>query len=1252
MVIKKQATGRLNVDASPSIIPAGDFTNAENVRFLSTRAGDVTEIDNVEGNRRIKYGPVDGRFSHEVIGTYEDRANNRVYYFVWGFDVNQNRPKHKILCFDGNTELITKLVHDGDITGTLNFDRDSYVASSYAGGVLYFTDDVNPPRKIEVDRILSGDFVVQDVNELLLAPSPGIRPLTVRKANAIEEGVDFNNTPAFNAVAEESFQFSYRYVYTDNSVSVLSTYSDAAFFNNDDDSTTEEEDDVIIVQLPEDEEIPRRVKRVEFCYRVGNTGSWFSYETFDGDDLTNHGIGSPLTSQFFNQKVSRALSDEYSTKLFDQIPQKAKALDIAQDRLFLGNIEIGYDTPSVSRFAASQVVEEVPDDTTGQTYLMTYRYLKSNGVTALYNHVFLVLVQQGLAQDGWYIIEYDFDILERVEDDVDDIPNDPDDPFDTGGYTRPVLANLNSLKFLGTDVPTAEVVNNNIVGQHGIDADVVIEESLTIDTVYQGGGGDGIIPVTFEETQTLSTDNGRHFKAGGRYRIGIVFHDITDQSGGVYTNDNSVVDIPFRPFEPEDYVSHIRWSASGNDADIPEWATHYRIVRTKNLITDFFIQVPFNDFRYVDSDPTGLYTLSETNEGSNSMIAISAEAISNEGLGYSYNEGDICYIYLQNGSRYKTSILGQIGKYIIIEQEDVLNFLENTDLNSVQIKGILDVYNPVKQTDQEVFYEIGLSYPVLNPGTDARSWSVTNGNIPGDVFLKNRRIPFTPGSQFGVSAECEAMSVNDRKWSQWVEGIGRPSLIIADGGFEDLPNRVLYSNKFIQSSNVNGLSSFDLLDRFDIDERTGEINSLMYTSSTNNSENILLAIGANNTSSVYIGQTRVIDDSGAAILATSGSVVGTINTLKGNHGTVNPESVVLSRAGRVFFYDKNNNAIVRYSSNGLYPISQFGINSDVPTFSRDAKFPAGFDNRHDELLLKIKTTPSGPYPFLEDYSNLQVALFVYNSDIGNLGIPPEATEVAGTNVFPYADLLLRLEPNYTYQVVVTQTNDDVSVLLNDEQQVLISGGGTHELSVDKETNLNVILTGPAYVRLNRYRIDSHQFISPTEKSLCYHDATEGFVGARLFAPEAMTALNDAFMSFLDGSLYVHDSTRNNFYGEQHDSLIAFVYNEPDNYVKVPRGVFIEARRQADEVHLSVDERYKQSSDIIEFRRNETVWYADVKRDRLTPGFDEFEGALLHGETLRGSNIFVWFKWDGSEPIKCEAMHLRVQASDGHPLINR
>jgi hypothetical protein len=153
--------------------------------------------------------------------------------------------------------------------------------------------------------------------------------------------------------------------------------------------------------------------------------------------------------------------------------------------------------------------------------------------------------------------------------------------------------------------------------------------------------------------------------------------------------------------------------------------------------------------------------------------------------------------------------------------------------------------------------------------------------------------------------------------------------LLTSGNFIDkigqklLETTIQHSNTFIQGAKQNGLSTFDALDRKTLDANVGQIQRLINTSKVQNQQGgVMLAVCELETASIYLGEVQLYGSNAPSTLAQSPSVIGTVNILKGNYGTVNPESVVEYR-GAVFFADAINKAWIQYASNGLFPISDY-----------------------------------------------------------------------------------------------------------------------------------------------------------------------------------------------------------------------------------------------------------------------------------------------------------------------------------------
>lgn len=1232
MIEKKIFTGKLNTDDSYLVMPENDFINAENVRVLSSRQGAAGAVTNVEGDREVSYAPITADTQlNQVIGSCEDRANNRVYYFVYAVSGN-----HMILSYDHSAGTITKLVHDSDLTGDLNFQENSYIASEIAGGVLYFTDGINEPRKLEVDAILAGSYNPTTVSELGLGAQPPMYSPVVQKIDSVASGIRSERTS--NLMRDDAFQFAYRYKYQDNSVSVLSPHSKFVNYEPDDE---EDSRDAAIVSIPTNEVIPRRVKKVQFLYRNGNAGSWFVFaEETNATNIANHNTGDVLQFNFFNDRLGNPVSDEISSKAFDLIPRTAKTLDIAKDRLFLGNLLLGYDRIVVPTLAATANKEDASGGVTGVTGNYYHIYWERNdGSFDNWRYTYtLIEVIEGEDYDGYYLVR----TISPDDPDFQDYGDLPDVVTITEGslvvsaaelYTDTGFTEGDPFAFQGALIVQME----RYVGIYDED------NPANTPTENEGFGnfpGQPTTATVLGLTNPLSID-GQFFKSSGKYRIGIVFYDKYGRNAGVSTNDNCIIDTSHRTYSTYQLTRNIGWSVSDNSL-IPTWATHYQIVRTRNLTTSFFLQFHSGYIQYATRDDDGNYSFGTTyDDGAVSNLAFSAQGLTKEGLGYAFVEGDQLVFYSpDNITRIRLRIEGQYGKYILTESAD-LGRLSTADTNAT---GLVEIYRPFIGGNQETYYEVGETYAITNAGEDNRQFSVTSGTLRGDTHAKDRRTPA------GTDVTVEAMSVNDREWDTWPDDAGRSNIILYEDGEQTLPNTLVYSNAFVQSTKVNGLSSYELLDRGEVDEAAGPIYRLIYTSSTNDAANVLLAICRNNTASIYIGQTQVIADDGDSILATSGQVIGTINILRGDYGTRHPESVVLS-GSFVYWYDDNKQEIVRYATNGLFPISKNGIDSLPPYFAASNWMPAGYDDRHEEYLLRIDTDNGDDLEVLEDFQEQFVGgiLYQYSGDIPDDNVTP--IPVASTGKYQIGTT----KTGRTYQVKhLGSSGTAVVIWVNGIVVDLLVGGDTYTFVADGDYDLEITINNPGLA----YALESQRSwywpIDHEKKVLVYHAPSEGFVGCRTFNADLVQCINNDLVSWEDGKLYVHDSTtKNNFRGTQYNSFIAFVFNQNQPAPYVAKGLFIECN-VAPYAHVRTELPYKQSSDIdsTEFEQLDSVWYAPIKRDRLTPGAVDYVAGLLTGDPIRGQFILAMLRFDESTQVVLRAANLEFQIDRGHQLISR
>ena len=176
---------------------------------------------------------------------------------------------------------------------------------------------------------------------------------------------------------------------------------------------------------------------------------------------------------------------------------------------------------------------------------------------------------------------------------------------------------------------------------------------------------------------------------------------------------------------------------------------------------------------------------------------------------------------------------------------------------------------------------------------------------------------------------------------------GRPN--VKDDGFkqEDLSDTIVFSNPYIQNSRANGFRTFDTLDEHTLPANRGGINTLKKVG------DVLLAIHPTETTTMYVGE-GFIRQGEDAVLAKTTSVIGDDRELVGNFGTKHPASFAEWK-GQGFYWDATQGAVIRYTREGLFPISNRFMENyfrgKIGGFDRDKEAVAIVDSFHSEYII-------------------------------------------------------------------------------------------------------------------------------------------------------------------------------------------------------------------------------------------------------------------------------------------------------------
>ena len=178
---------RMNKDTEARILPQGEYRDAQNASVSASEDASVGSLENIRGNKLLtNLGLTD--FNIEIIGQYADTVNNRIFFFLTNYtdasadslgnlsqpnaiDPGLNQYVDFVRNGAGNYIAYCQLPNVADssaiessnitfdilVSGTfLNFSKTHPISGiNIVENLLFFTDNRNQPRKINVDSAIA-----------------------------------------------------------------------------------------------------------------------------------------------------------------------------------------------------------------------------------------------------------------------------------------------------------------------------------------------------------------------------------------------------------------------------------------------------------------------------------------------------------------------------------------------------------------------------------------------------------------------------------------------------------------------------------------------------------------------------------------------------------------------------------------------------------------------------------------------------------------------------------------------------------------------------------------------------------------------------------------------------------------------------------------------------------------------------------------------------------------------------------------
>ena len=870
--------------------------------------------------------------NNKCIGSFSNENNGKIYFFVWNDD-----DLHTVNEYDTSTNLVTEILR----ASYLNFGQYDYIngAGMINNQFLYWTDGVNPPRSIDVDKAKAGYYYDGSVSISLAKPPPQ------QLINAVYANGD-STSISINRLKNRLFQFKYLYVYNDGSRSAWSSGSTLPLptFETTFDTLSYKNNHINLTfnagtEFVQSIEIAAQVKGVA---TTEGTQDWFSVFYVDRSELLTQFVDKYSYDEntntaifpFYNDGLYQTVDVQEMDLPYDFVPLKSKTLEILNGNvLVLGNNTEGYDNI-------------VPN----ATFNVTYDPVSSNRLSISRN--FITVKKIGFYLSGLPVqgdaINYSY-----IEAGTTYNRTYTVSATDAGSLYNVTVAFASHVDFTNPSnwdqKGPIQIIDDNTTYVEFASA---IQSNLNA-SVALAGAISNTIP---------------SYKTNSRYQFGLVYYDEFNRSSTVQTTDNFVVATSSWG-QTEGEVPKIEWIIN-NDA--PNWATKYQWVRTEQLTHEKFL---FWSASAVSANPlnSDLYNLNI-----NSLNTFNQQN-PNSILSYEFVEGDRCTIHRNNGT------------WVTGYDVEVVGYAASAGLLTIQKKAVLDagasgvlleVYTPkpsLASKSQQFFYEFGDQYACSGGVHSATTGFFT----AGDICEKGRAIS-------GVLTPLEDPNFSDIYVSNYSSN-GRTNIFAPQSKQLTLPTDIRYSDTYVPNTNINGLSRF-YGDAFETYDRVnGSIQKLAVR------DNALITFQELKTGYIPVAQS-IIEDQGVgnvANVAISNKLLNKIRYYAGDYGIgKNPES--FSRfAGIMYFADPNRGEVLKLTQ-GLQPISSIGMDSYFTaklSYTKNianAKVIGSYDPRNDEYLLTFKyPSPTEQFPgnnqtvAFAEQTNRWTSFFSFIPEYGN-----------------------------------------------------------------------------------------------------------------------------------------------------------------------------------------------------------------------------------------------------------------------------
>ena len=443
---------KMNKDLDDRLIPNGEYRDAKNISVGKSESDDIGSLENIIGNDVVTNFGFTGL---EVIGYYADEAQSRFYVFLTDSTQTLLNVANPSTGIGSNCHICMWSLATGPVTlvsgSFLNFSiAFPMTGVSLVENLLFFTDNRNQPRKINIDRALGyyteenhisvakynpyqAISLIKRVKTKASAAST-ISSITVDSAVGIEIGMQLVSTSSTGTEAIEAKDFiyvtgisgstislsenvvvalddilyflvstmtnkadednwpgdpdyiedkfirlSYRFQFDDGEYSIVAPFTQIAYIpkqkgyyiNGDEEAAyrstildwMENSIDNIVAQILFPDVLSNctpsagssyKINNLEILYKESDGLAIKVLDTINFAEQPSGWIGTTDTNvysyNYQSRKPFKTLSTGQTTRVYDKVPTRALAQEIAGNRVIYANYRDKYTPPSTLNY--------------------------------------------------------------------------------------------------------------------------------------------------------------------------------------------------------------------------------------------------------------------------------------------------------------------------------------------------------------------------------------------------------------------------------------------------------------------------------------------------------------------------------------------------------------------------------------------------------------------------------------------------------------------------------------------------------------------------------------------------------------------------------------------------------------------------------------------------------------------------------------------------------------------------------------